>query len=315
MNQLGPSPTTYPPEDLLTRFSRGVTAWVLGPGMLTLHATVFAVAMTAMTLWNIYDAPSDLWVGDVLRRWGVVVCFHAILLAAGWIAWRLLKAEQAAIEGTAPSVAAPAAVAEPVTRAPLAARLGLAGGEAGTVAARADDLARRAIGTSAAWGTVAAHQTRRAVAVVTERWTTFRAGTTPPPAADGQQIDPARTWPEGFAAVRHEQTIVVASESTAGHAAPGQGSDVVLDVHGFAAVNGHAPSEAGAVPAAASPPPNGFTKDARWTWVETAAAAWLARREVDPPPPTEPANGHQPVPAAPTGPEPRATDTPPPPGS
>ncbi len=85
-------------DDFLTRIGRRLTIWVLGTGLLSLHATVFTLTIIGMVFWNIYDAPDDLWVADVFRRWGVLLLFHAVAVAAGWTAWRLLRAEQHAID-------------------------------------------------------------------------------------------------------------------------------------------------------------------------------------------------------------------------
>lgn len=85
-------------DDFLTRIGRRLTMWVLGTGLLSLHATVFTLTIIGMVFWNIYDAPDDLWVADLFRRWGVLLLFHGVAVAAGWTAWRLLRAEQHAIE-------------------------------------------------------------------------------------------------------------------------------------------------------------------------------------------------------------------------
>ena len=90
--------TNRPDDDLFTRLGNGLTRWVLGWGFLTFHATIFTISMIAMVLWNFYDSPNDIWVDEVFRRWGAVLTFHAIVVAAGLTAWRLIRAEQRALD-------------------------------------------------------------------------------------------------------------------------------------------------------------------------------------------------------------------------
>src|SRR6266508_6908241 len=84
------------PEDRLDRLSHGVTRWVLGPGLLSLHVGVYLVSLVALLLWNFARTPNDVWVDEPLHRWGLVVVFHGTAVAAGWAAWRLMRL------GTAP---------------------------------------------------------------------------------------------------------------------------------------------------------------------------------------------------------------------
>ena len=77
--------------DVLARLSRGLTAWILGPGLLSFHVGIYLLAVVGLLLWNLFRSPAALWVDEPLRRWGLVVVFHATAVAAGWIAWRLLQ--------------------------------------------------------------------------------------------------------------------------------------------------------------------------------------------------------------------------------
>jgi len=85
-------------DDALMRLGSRVTSWVLGAGLLSLHATVFSLTMVGLVMWNVYDDPTDLWVGDVFRRWGALLVFHAIAVAAGLTAWKLMRAEKQALD-------------------------------------------------------------------------------------------------------------------------------------------------------------------------------------------------------------------------
>jgi hypothetical protein len=100
-------PARLTADDAFTRISGGITRWALGWGLLSLHATIFTIAMIGMLFWNIYDSPNDIWVDEVFRRWGVVLAFHAIAVAAGLTAWRLIKAEQASLMAEPPQWTAP----------------------------------------------------------------------------------------------------------------------------------------------------------------------------------------------------------------
>ncbi|HEY8448090.1 MAG TPA: hypothetical protein VIL01_13375 [Thermomicrobiales bacterium] len=81
------------PNDLLSRLSRGATAWILGTGFLSFHVGVFALTAVCLLLWDLYRSPGDIAVDAMLWRWGVILILHAIAVAAGWVAWRLLRVD------------------------------------------------------------------------------------------------------------------------------------------------------------------------------------------------------------------------------
>ncbi|MCC6792408.1 MAG: hypothetical protein IT336_12020 [Thermomicrobiales bacterium] len=192
-------------EEMLTRLSTGLTRWVLGLGLLSLHATVYTIAMVGMVFWNIYDSPSNLWVDEVFYRWTAVLAFHAIAVACGWTAWRLMRSEQQAViaaqrswqeASTRPVDARPFAThpASPAWQQPEQL-------EFGTVhryAHRADAAARRALVSSAAWSGTLARRTMGAVSTTATRLT--HRNEAPPTSA----ANPAQTWPENPARHRPE---------------------------------------------------------------------------------------------------------------
>lgn len=78
-------------DQALERLNQRLTAWVLGSGLLSFHAGVFFLTMTGLFIWNAYDAPTDFWAADVLRRWGAVLTLHAVAVVVGTVGWRLLR--------------------------------------------------------------------------------------------------------------------------------------------------------------------------------------------------------------------------------
>lgn len=76
----------------IDRFNRRLTGWVLGPGLLSFHAGVFFVTMTALFFWNAYHDPTNVWVVDLLRRWGAVLILHGVVTLGATVGWRLLRA-------------------------------------------------------------------------------------------------------------------------------------------------------------------------------------------------------------------------------
>lgn len=287
-------------DDAVARLANHVTRWVLGVGLLSLHATVFTLSMVGMVLWNLYDNPNELWVADVFRRWGALLAFHAILVAAGWTAWKLMRAEQEAVDSAqrswvAASVERPVfgadghgPAAPPVWTAP--APPPAAGWQRYAASMqRADLVARRVVTLSHTWSVAAARWTIDAVTTTTERWMAGRRGGQPGVAPPH---NPLSTWPEaprprtdeeefiarfGGASVSREVTV---TETVTTTVEPGEGKDVVLDV--TSAPLPETPEPGPAVHVA---------KDPNATWVETAAATWLPRPDVPVPPAT---NGHHP---------------------
>src|SRR5688572_24614451 len=73
------------------RLGRGVSTWLLGRGLLSLHVGAFLLAATGLLLLNLIRAPNDLWVEAPLRRWGVVLLLHAALVGSGWTLWHVSR--------------------------------------------------------------------------------------------------------------------------------------------------------------------------------------------------------------------------------
>jgi hypothetical protein len=84
------------PNDKFEQFSRDLIRWIVGPGLLSVHMCAFFLTMVALLLWNYSREPDDLWVAEPLRRWGLVVVFHAVAVAVGTAAWRLMRMGQPA---------------------------------------------------------------------------------------------------------------------------------------------------------------------------------------------------------------------------
>lgn len=270
-------------DDLLDRLSDSLTRWVLGFGLLSLHATLFTVSMIAMLLWNIYSAPGDLWVDEVFRRWGAVLAFHAIAVVAGTIAWQLLRAEQQAMDAQRVE---PSPLARPVPiasfdhgEAPNAWRPGISvpGNPAqryAETAHKAEDLAKRAFSASAVWSAAVARRTKQAVVATKTKWTHRRDQPEPPTPA---VTDPTMTWPQ--VPVRHrteDQEFISRFAASApsqveppATSEPG-GVDIVLDV---ASVSPPSGAEAGAT--------HTVGKEPGQSWLEAATHAWHLPRSQD----------------------------------
>ena len=76
--------------DVSARATAGLTRWVLGTGLLSLHALVFLVVGLGMLFANILTDPSDITVGGPLLRWGIVLALHAAAVVIGWTIWRVV---------------------------------------------------------------------------------------------------------------------------------------------------------------------------------------------------------------------------------
>lgn len=274
-------------DDALVRLGSRITAWVLGAGLLSLHATVFTLSMVTMVFWNIYDKPQDLWVTEVFRRWGALLAFHAIVVAAGWAVWKLLRAEQRAIdaagrqwtpvlaeppaypvEPSAAWVAAPAGI-EPVRRGPDATQ-------------RAMVFARQAVVTWVDWSDALGRHAIRAYrsTATLVRTRTQRGG---PAATD--TITPPMSWPA--APVRSDEEEFIANF------APSAPPEIHTEVT-TAATDIILTSTMLAEPAEPQAPIIPIVKDANATWLETATASWLPRQAENGSGETH--NGHHPKP-------------------
>jgi hypothetical protein len=322
------------PDDRFEQISRDLLRWVLGPGLLSVHVGVYLFTLVTLILWNLARSPNDVWVDDPLRRWGLVVVFHATAVAAGWAAWRLMQMGQTAstpeTRSRPPrSRLAPVTPSAPVgTPAPAPRTVSLA--------ATTEEWARRwlrdsvrivreAVGPDAVanghaengyrarptasavagpeiteWGTLFARRAREMMVAARDHIAHA------PQSANGSAAaiphdapaDPTSTWPGGTDPGPRPMTDEVRSPASGGTwpAPPhdevsGEQTPEAADnrsVTPFPAESspvGDADSDGEAVDAAVT---DTASEDARWTWVEAAAAAWLARRERDDDPPADP---------------------------
>lgn len=315
-------------DDRFEQVSRNLMRWVLGPGLLSLHVGVYLVTLVTLLAWNLARSPNNIWVDGLLRRWGLVVVFHATAVAAGWTAWRLMRSAEAPAAPAAParpartsSVTAPPA---PRSLAPEASPL-----RSATAIATTEEWVRRwlresvrivrdAVGPTVAngnghdglperatasgvagpgiteWGTLFARRTREMMSAARDHLAPAPRPTdgSASPSAPGQgasPVDPAKGWP-GTEAASNALAAFPVSNGT--WPIPTNGASHLDDVpsppphtngttpqtspgrnlRGGAGDNGSRDSETGTM-----------SEDARWTWVEAAAAAWLARRELDEP--------------------------------
>lgn len=262
------SQTTYgSADDLLTRASASLTRWVLGLGLLSLHATVYTVALIGMVLWNIYDSPSNIWVDEVFYRWTAVLAFHGIAVACGWTAWRLMRSEQAAVleaqrswtpVSTTPYRAPEAIQPNSGWHVPTPEPLGFRQRSVAS-AHRADDLAKRALTHSAAWSATFARRTMDAVTHTATKVTHRHAEPAQPTAS------PIQTWPE--APKRHRTDEAEFIQRFAGPPAGEPGSTAVASdaADTVLHVTTRQPTESNV------PPP---VKEPGQSWIEAATSAW-----------------------------------------
>lgn len=253
-------------NNALVRASNRATLWIVGTGFLSLHATLFTLTMVGLVLWNIYDTPNHLWVDEVVVRWGIVLAIHAIAVAAGWTAWRLMRAEQQAIDAartpwSSAAIAATPRVSPGAWRSPPL--------EAAPYRAeppRATGAAKRALVTYSTWTTTLAQRTVTAVSTTASKLTSDRRGPAIVPGQPAQDV--AASWPEGPMHGRIEMQEFVARF--------GSVSNVQMD-------NVSLPAEPLAAPHSndnSSPPL--ISKEAGQTWVEAATGAWFTPRAIDP---------------------------------
>ncbi|HEY7037008.1 MAG TPA: hypothetical protein VH482_37105 [Thermomicrobiales bacterium] len=333
------------PDDRFEQISRNLMRWVLGSGLLSLHVGVYLVTLVSLLLWNLIRSPSDIWVDEPLRRWGLVVVFHATAVAAGWAAWRLMRMGESPAASeirtaqprswSVPAAPVPSPVA--VESSPVRSATAIATTEEwarrwlresvrivrdavgpNAVANGDDGLPERATASGVAgpgitdWGTLFARRTREMMATArdhispTARPANGSMPTVPSAAASATPAGPAHTWPGAEPATIPAPAAPPATNGT--WPAPTNGL-----AHGAEAsppspkANGTVPPPGTAHPTTtASDDARGgdapaMSEDARWTWVEAAAAAWLARREMD-----EPAAEPAPAPPPPAD-EPTAT--------
>jgi hypothetical protein len=326
------------PDDRFEQISRSLMRWVLGPGLLSVHVGAYLITLVSLLLWNFARTPDDIWVDDPLRRWGLVVVFHATAVGAGLAAWRLMRlGESSAPQQTRPQAPrrslAPAAVVTHAESNGAAPRSAAATATAEEWARRwlresvrvvrdavgpstvsngheANGHAQRASASAVAgpeiteWGVLFARRAREMMSSARDHLSPQSRPANGSPAAE-TSTDLASTWPAGTEAARpappngtwpaptngaiHASEPTALPEQSNGSVPhfPVETTPVITDTMVNAAT-----ASGDDVPLTST-----VSEDARWTWVEAAAAAWLARREMDDPPadpveaPPPPADG------------------------
>jgi hypothetical protein len=175
------------PNDRFEQFSRDLIRWIVGPGLLSVHMCAFFVTMVALLLWNYSREPDDLWVAEPLRRWGLVVVFHAVAVAVGAAAWRLMRMGQPAAPG--PLETRPVELWQPKEHRAQPADTYLAErAEHASASARAEEWARRWL-----------RESRKVVRDATGTHTEPTNHIPPPPRDLGQMTAPPPEPPRGKA--------------------------------------------------------------------------------------------------------------------
>jgi hypothetical protein len=239
---------------LMERWNERAMRWVLGGGFLSLHLAAFTVSLLTALTWNLIVDPSDLWMVEPFRYWGVFAGAHTVLLGGGLILWKLLGRETE----TPRRFRIPATVSAPPR-------------------VRPDE--ERPSAWQSAWARPMESVAR--VNATARRWAssaTRQPEPTPPPADTGGR------WPEQ-PLITHEHMPDV-GEATWPASAPlstilssattNNPADEVVSVDHRGASDDHTRTWI-----------DGFIesrskdKENRWSWVEAAAAAWLNKREVE----------------------------------
>ncbi len=308
-------------EDWLSRVSNGFTAWVLGTGLLTLHIAIYLLASVGLLLWDLYRSPNDIAVDVTLRRWGYVVIFHAIAVGAGWVAWRLLRVDlthapdhipqtpsarrQHALplangnvqhadfdlparrsRDVTPVTANASTVAEEWARRWLresmrvmsetvsVSRAALAKGN--QTAPVSSDLAGP---TLSEWGVSVYRRARNVMSSARGRFSTLThlGDDSALPATPRPARDPASTWPSW----KRDQLSPAPVNPDASHVDQVTAAEPVSTPPSSGSPAGVDPLRSLATIAEDTAESHDPVVDPRWTWVEAAAAAWLARREAD----------------------------------
>jgi hypothetical protein len=315
------------PDDRFEQISRNLMRWVLGPGLLSVHVGAYLITLVALLLWNFARTPSDIWVDDPLRRWGLVVVFHATAVGAGLAAWRLMRLGESAttpeprasVPRRSLAPAAPVAQPEPNGVAPRSA----------VATATAEEWARRwlresvrivrdAVGPGAVtnghedngharpsasavagpeiteWGVLFARRAREMMSSARDHLPLPLRPTngSAPAESPANPANPSGTWPAGAEDARPAPSNGTWPAPMNGVVHTGEAFPAPEQSNGT--VPHHPTESAPATPVTTAnaatgsgddaPVTSTMSEDARWTWVEAAAAAWLARREMDDPP-------------------------------
>jgi len=264
-------------DDFLTRIGRRLTLWVLGSGLLSLHATIFTLTIIGIVFWNIYDAPDDLWVADVFRRWGVLLLFHGIAVAAGWTAWRLLRAEQHAIDANRTPWSPPAETPYPPiainTWQPPSTFQQVESARSGSTLQQTGRSLKQFAAYSAIWtsrlGRTAASATQSVSSRLSGKKGNAAASSGVPPAS------PVQTWPQGPIRTDEDDQLIARYGGSPSKAATLPASDRELLPNG-----GPAGSQIEGTPSAPI-----IGKEAGQTWIEAATTGRSMPRDGETPEP------------------------------
>jgi hypothetical protein len=298
--------------DVSARATAGLTRWVLGAGMLSLHALAFVVGGLGMLLANILTDPSDITVGEPLLRWGIVLALHAAAVLIGWTIWRVVHPPAARpAYRPLPRPAIGAGRPAPVTAEPVWYPDGSANGHPNSAAnghvthpagAWPAPEQPRTVVTSRRVTTLFVATARDGIASARRR---YRRDQRPPQPNGAQPPQPEQAQPgHGWA-----QPGAAPAQAPSGSLPPTSGVDPATP---RTATKGSSWSAAiardevisvtqiGPEPTAGDvgrptgeeqvPDPvrswldgyldgQGREREARWTWVEAAASTWLARGE------------------------------------
>jgi len=81
MRQQGRS-TNYQRD--IHRHGGSARRWALGGGLLSLHISVYLLAVIGLLMLNLYRTPDRIWVQRPLGVWGLLLLFHVGAVAIGW---------------------------------------------------------------------------------------------------------------------------------------------------------------------------------------------------------------------------------------
>lgn len=293
--------------DVGARATAGLTRWVLGPGLLSLHALAFVVVGLGMTLWNILTDPADIAVGEPLLRWGIVLALHAAAVLIGWAAWRVIRPPAPRpvyrpVPRTALGSSRPAPlVAEPVWYPNSSAN----GAMNGSVNGHAEHPAGawpeppRTVVTSRRVTTMVVATARDGIASARRRYRRDQRpaqpnGTHPPQPGAYAGASPAQAPHGSLPPANGIDPVRPASDQPASSWSAAVSRDEVISVTQI----GPEPALSDTEPAAdgehdGTDPVRSWLdgyldgqvreREARWTWVEAAASTWLARGETPEP--------------------------------
>lgn len=234
---------------------RTIFDWLTGTGFLAVDAGAFFVALMVLLPWNLFRSPGDLWVAEPLRTWAFVLTFHALLVGAIALARGIVRAPEADSIAT-----------QPATRTSTT----------WTTSEEPSSVNRQTASTLLAqeWARrwIEDDQAEVAEMVQQSEAVSVRQASVDPAGASGPVV-----WPE---APTPRQSID--AEAILADWLDEQASEYVTPP-----VDGVDPLRS----AAQALPESDIDPELEWKWVEAAASAWIANRDV-PPAGNASSNGH-----------------------